>query len=458
MKIDLNKLNLLKAEEIGVTDDQFLPYFIPLQPAGYRSGDVEAMSSYICRQAEIVMEWSHIYGQRLLDNFVTSQSLPACRKNSAEVLRLCNSIGVISSRYIEALSNASEGNINAQLLTLHPLRFLCEDNARGLHKQYMEWCPECWRLDREAEESPYVRLYWLVESTKICVIHNHRLSTYCPACGEVKLQFPKFPRQWICDKCGEDLSKPDEKHVPDSFTTKDAWVSNAIYRLIERVYSDELALDQFIVAKAIRRLIYGSKLSLTEFCHKLNIESKSIKNMLDPKRRPYFLAFLDLCYRLDLPPDQFLFDKDILTTTELWRTLPKPAFTSKVNLDHKKKSFIHNELLKLISDNPKPPIRVSHIAKKYEISHSILQYNFPNEYKELRKRWTQWERDYRRRNHTARLEHFVNAVFSLTRHDIYPSERKLRDLELVVPSDLRREDVKCLLRAFQEIYSDLQFY
>ena len=457
MKIDLSKLELLKMEEIDFATSRFLPYFIPLKPSGYRSGDAEAMSSYICRQAEMVMEWSHIYGQRLLDNFVTSQTLPACKKNSAEVLRLCNSIGIISSRYIEALTNASNGNINAQFLTLHPLRSLCENNARGLQKQFMEWCPECWRLDRETGESPYVRLYWLVESTKICIIHNHRLSTYCPACGEVKLQFPKFPRQWICDKCGEDLSKPDEKHVPDSFTTKDAWVSNAIYRLIERVYSDELVLDQFIVAKAIRRLIYGSKLSPIEFCQRLNIEPKSIKNMLDPERRPYFLAVLDLCYRLDLPPAQFLFDKDVLTATELWRTLPKPAFTSKVNLDHKKKSFIRNELLKLISNNPKPPIRVSHIAKKYEITHTILQYNFPNEYKELRKRWTQWERDYRRRNHTARLVHFVSAVFSLTRHDIYPSERKLRDLELVLPSDFRREDIKVLLKAFQDIYSHLRF-
>lgn len=457
MKIDLNKLDLLKAEEIGVTDDQFLPYFIPLQPAGYRSGDVEAMSSYICRQAEIVMEWSHIYGQRLLDNFVTSQSLPACRKNSAEVLRLCNGIGIISSRYIEALINASNGNINAQFLTLRPLQFLCDAIVRGLQKQHMEWCRECWKQDRELGETPYVRLYWLAECTKICVIHDQRLSKYCPACGELKLQFPKFPRQWICDKCGEDLSKPDEKHIPENFTAKDAWVSHAIYRLIDRVYSDELVLDQFIVAKAIRRLIQGSKLSQIEFCHKLNIEPKSIKNMLDPKRRPYFLALLDLCYRLDLPPDQFLLDKDILTSMELWRTLPKPAFISRLNLDHKKKSFIRSELLKLIRDNPKPAIPVTHLAKKYEINPTILQYNFPDQYRELRKRWTQWERDYRRRNQTNRLEHFANAVFSLARHGIYPSERKLRDLELVLPSDLRRTEIKTLLIAFQDVYAHLRF-
>lgn len=456
MKIDFSEVDLLSVMEIDFEESQF-PYFIPLKPAGYQSGNIEAMSSYICRQAEIVTEWSHIYGQRLLDNFVTTQKLPACKKNSAEVLRLCNSIGVIASRYIEALTAASNEKINAQFLTLYPLRFLCDVNARGLQKQYLEWCPECWKEDRESGESPYVRLYWLVESTKICVIHDHRLSTYCPACGEVKLQFPKFPRQWVCDKCGEDLSKPDEKHISENFTTQDAWVSHSIYRLIERVYSDQLVLDQSIVAKALKRLLQWSKLSQLEFCHKLNIEPKSIKNMLDPKRRPYFLALLDLCYRLDLPPDQFLLDKDILTSTELWRGLPKPVFTNKVNLDHKKKSFIRSELKKLIIDNPTPPVRVSHFSKKYEISYTCLQCNFPDEYRELRLRRTKWETNYRRNNHTNRLEHFVSAVFSLTRHGIYPSERKLRDLELVLPSDLRREEVKSLLKTFQEIYSYLQF-
>ncbi len=456
MKIDLSEIELLKTEEIDFLESRF-PYFIPLNPAGQRSGDVEAMSSYLCRQAEMVLEWSHVYSKRLLDAFVTTQELPACRKDSSEVLRLCNGIGIVSSRYIEALTTASEGKINGQFLTLYPLRFLCEDNARGLQKQYMEWCPDCWKEDRELGESPYVRLYWLVESTKICVIHSRRLSMYCPACGDVKLQFPKFPRQWICDKCGEDLSKPDAKHALENFTSQDVWVSNAIYRLIERIYSDELILDQHIVTKSIGRLLQWSNLSQLDFCHKLNIEPKSIKNMLNPNRKPYFLALLDLCYRMDLPPDQFLLDKDILTSTELWRGLPKPAFTSKVNLNHKKKSYIRDELKKLLVDNPTPPIRVSHLASKFDISYTCLQYNFPEEYRELRKRWTQWERSYRRNNHAVRLECLTIAILSLVKHGIYPSERKLRDLELVLPSDLRREDVKCLLKAFQEIYSDLQY-
>lgn len=456
MKIDLSELELLNLTEIDFKESRF-PYLIPLKPGGHRSGNIEAMSSYICRHAEIAMEWSHVYGQRLLDNFVTTQKLPACKKNSAEVLRLCNSVGVVASRYIEAVTTASNGDLNAQFLTLYPIRSLCDNNARGLQKQHMVWCPECWNEDRLSGESPYVRLYWLVESTAICVIHGHKLSEYCPACGEVKLQFPKFPRQWICDKCGEDLSKPDENHIKENFTDEDAWVSHAIYRLIERIYSDELVLDEFVVAKAVRRLMQWSKLSQLELCHKLNIEPKSLENMLNPNRRPYFLAFLDLCYRLDLPPDQFLFDRDILTSTELWRGLPKPTFTSKINLNPNEIKNIRSQLKKILNDNPIPPVRLSHLATKFGITYTRLQYNFPEEYRELRKRWTQWEKNFRRNNHAVRLECLVIAVLSLVRHGIYPSERKLRDLELVLPSDLRREDVKCLLRAFQEIYSDLQF-
>lgn len=457
MKIDLNEIGLLDIEEIDFVQGRF-PYFIPLKPAGLQSGDIEAMSSYLCRQAEMAMEWSHTYGQRLLDNFVTTQDLPVCKKSSAEGLRLCNSIGIVASRYIEALTIASDGKINAEFLTLYPLRFLCEHNARGLLKLYLEWCPECWNEDRESGGSPYVRLYWLVESTKICVIHERRLSMYCPACGEIKLQYPKFPRQWVCDKCGEDLSKPDKKHSSENFTAQDSWISHAIYRLIERINSNGLILDRYIVSHALRRLLQSSKLSQLDFCHKLNIKPKSIQNMLDAKHRPYFLAVLDLCYRMDLPPDQFLLDKDFLTSPELWRGLDKPAFVTRINLPLKQKIRIRTELCKIIIDDPKPPIRVSHIAAKFDVTYTRLQYNFPDEYRELRRRWTLWERNNRTNSHTTRLEHFVTAVFSLARHGIYPSERKLRDLELVLPSDLRREDIKLILKALQEVYSDLQFY
>jgi len=69
---------------------------------------------------------------------------------------------------------------------------------------------------------------------------------------------------------------------------------------------------------------------------------------------------------------------------------------------------------------------------------------------------TAWDRKQRRCSNTERLQNISDAVFSLVRHGIYPSERKLRDLGYVIPSDLRRDDVKHLLSTLQEIYRELK--
>lgn len=455
MKICLSKKDLLPLTKIDYEERDYPP-FIPLHPAGYRSGHVESMSSYLCRQAEMAMEWSHLYSQKLVERTVTDQNLPSCTKHSTDVIRTCNGIGIIASRFIEAVTKATSGEVNGKFLTLHPLKFLSDTTARGLQKQHLAWCPECWKEDTAAGKVPYVRLYWLVECTKICVVHDQKLSTYCPSCGEVKQQYPKFPRQWICDKCGENLSKPDENHVHDNFSSEDAWISHAIFALIDRVYSNEYELGSHLAAKAIRRLLSWSKLSEIEISERLNIDPKSIRNMMNPNRRPYFLALIGLCYRLDIPPDQFLLDKDILTFVEQWRCLPKPIYNSRITLTHKERSTILSELKKILAENPNPPVRVSHLGAKFGVTYTSLQYSFPEEYRELRKRRTAWEKEFRRRNHTARLENLADAVFGLVRAGVYPSQRKLRDLGLVLPSDLRREDAKQLLEVLQEIYADLQ--
>ena len=192
-----------------------------------------------------------------------------------------------------------------------------------------------------------------------------------------------------------------------------------------------------------------------EFGHRLNIDHKVVDRLVLGQSRPHFPAFLDLCYRLDIPPDQFIFDLDNLTDIDIWRTLPKPAFIAVSRLSDRKKKALHRSLQKALIENPIPPVRVSHLAQKHGISYTAISTHFPREFSELRKRWVAWDRKQRRCSNTERLQNISDAVFSLVRHGVYPSERKLRDLGYVIASDLRREDVKQLLSTLQDIYEDL---
>lgn len=455
MKLKIEELAVLQCQGIERSQAQY-PYFLPLMPIGYRSGDIEAMSSYVCRQSEQQMELAHPFSRRLLIRYVSPENLPACLKLPASGLKACNGFGVMSERFIEAINTATEGIFDAKYLTYCPLQPLNDPSSRGLQRQNLAWCSDCWREDVAQESTPYVRLYWLCQQTRICVHHNSRLSEFCPACGDVQHQFPAFPRQWVCNRCGHDLYEHDADYVAENYTNEEAWASHSIYRLIERINQAQTEPRRDAVKRAIDRLLLSLKISSSEFAECLNVDVKMINNILSGERKPYFPAFMDLCYRLDIPPDHFVFDREVLTAKELWKNIDKPIFGAASNLSDHQKRKIARALKKVIKSRPTPPIRVSHFARKHEISYSALFFNFRDEYNELRRRWLKWQQEHRRHHNTDRLQYVAEAVFSLARNGIYPSDRKLRDLGYVIPSDLRREDVVLVLRALQEVYSNLK--
>lgn len=457
MRINFDKLEPLPGLNVSQPEIKF-PYFLPLTPYGLGMGDVESLSSYLCRQAEQVKELSHPYGRRLLDLYADPSLLPSCKKFPARGLHNCNGVGKLAERYISATNAASRGGVDAYYLSLKPLAALCDRNARGLQRQYLAWCDECWKEDVHDERIPYVRLYWLLQGTKICVIHNRRLSEYCPACGEIQFQYPFHPRQWLCGKCGFTLSRNEDESAIDNFTLEQAWGSHAIYCLIERVYSDRLIIEADCVSRSLRRVLITAKLTPVDFAARLNVSFKVVDTLLSGRAKPFFLALLDICYRMDIPIDQFLFDRDVLTSPDVWRNLAKPAFHASAHIAEKKRPQIRERLQHLLLENPTPPVRVSHLAAEFGISYTALAYNFRNEYRELRSRYLKWEQEQRSSSHADRLQNIIDAVFSLVRHGIYPSDRKLRDLKLVAPSDLRRDDVITILRAIQEVYCSLNIH
>lgn len=121
-----------------------------------------------------------------------------------------------------------------------------------------------------------------------------------------------------------------------------------------------------------------------------------------------------------------------------------------------KKQELRAALHQALEDNPKPPISISQLARRFGVSYSSINFNFPDEYHTLRKRFVEWEKCHRRSVQTDRLQNLTDNVFSLVRKGIYPSDRKLRDLSYVTPSDLRRNDIIATLRTLQDIYAELR--
>jgi len=435
--------------------DIHYPLFLPLKPYGLKSGEIEALSSYMCRQAEILREWPQPMTQRLIRNNYESKGLTQNTRYPALGMHSCNGIRTMANNLTSKMNETFEGEFDFKYLSLIPLQYLTDHNCRGLARRNKAWCPECWRSDIALERTPYMRLYWTMDLVSICCIHNCRLSEYCPCCGEVNNQFPKISRQWFCDNCGADLTTEPIDDRIGNFKSEEGWVSHSLFNLIEKVYSNKLTISPPTISKALSHLLNTHKLNSSEFSERLNISKKMIDALLTENHRPYFPALLDMCYRLDIPPDQLLFSRDNLTDQGMWLNIDKQVFVQSSQITEKDRKKVFSALKRIIKENPIPPVRVSHIAKKYEIRYSALNYHFPNEYRILRKRWSDWEANDRRYIHTVRLENLCHAVLGLVKNGVYPSDRRLRDLGLVKPSDLRREDVISVLRTFQDIYSGL---
>jgi hypothetical protein len=98
------------------------------------------------------------------------------------------------------------------------------------------------------------------------------------------------------------------------------------------------------------------------------------------------------------------------------------------------------------------PVRPSHLAQQLQVDYNVLKYHFPEGYRELRRRYIEWDNLRRKNAHQARIEKLFTGVFDLARVVIYPSERKLRELEYVAQGDLRRDEIIEVLRALQNYY------
>lgn len=208
-------------------------YSIP--PIGIGTGDVEGLTSYICRLAE-----AHCVSPTNLLRYQIEPATGNGRVKAAKSVNLQShpsGDNRVAVRYVEALEyltmqpNLSELTLSSWLMGKRPigniLTSLFVDRPISMLKTCREWCPDCLQEWQNSDREIYEPLLWSLSLVAICPHHDRWLERVCPHCAEIQPIFAAKTRVGRCSHCyawlGSGSKDPDRKD--DRSGERKVWLS-----------------------------------------------------------------------------------------------------------------------------------------------------------------------------------------------------------------------------------------
>lgn len=428
----------------------------PCTPIGVGTRYVEALTGYITRLAEL--HWMTVtpFMHDVLESFLPEQfrfKYKMVRTNQY----LINGYGRFAQRISQAVTNATSA-FNASHLTFTPWQNAFDPQGHGLLRDHLCWCKSCWREDTNLGISPYVRLSWVSQQVSICTLHDRALEHFCYHCGASQNVMPTLPLPWMCQRCGLDLREGRvSKKLKKRGDKQNYWAANTVERLIERSCAIGRSIDQNKVAMVLRDICEAEfEGDSYRFSKEVNIRQPYIWRWMDGSSKPTFPSFLDLSYRLGVPPDGLLLSENRpIIDIRPSRIRKQRVFVEMRKLTEHEKKRMSAVLNRVIREEAEPPPLLSEVAKEIGVSVAVIKYHFANKAEIIKKRSDDWRNMIRTNRELERIERALDGANELIRMGIYPSERRLREFSYVRPSDLRRPEILKALRELQDQHSDL---
>lgn len=219
--------------EIPPIPPRSILYSIP--PIGTGTGDVEGLTSYICRLAE-----AHCVSPT---NLLRYQIEPAAGNGRVKTAKSVNlqshpsGDNGVAVRYVKALEyltmqpNLSELILSIRLMGKRPignvLTSLFVDRPISMLKTCREWCPDCLQEWQNSDREIYEPLLWSLSLVAICPHHDRWLEKGCPHCAETQPIFAAHTRVGHCSHChawlGTDSDYSDKQG--DRCDERKVWLS-----------------------------------------------------------------------------------------------------------------------------------------------------------------------------------------------------------------------------------------
>ncbi len=419
------------------------PLVYPLEPRGLGTGSIECLTSYICRLAKQHSMLTAVFLREVL-----VPAMPASSRVQHKLLNYhlytADGYGLMSRRLVEALAHLQRER-HAEWLTALSWRHVFSRTGSGLHPAtFRRWCPLCWRQDALNGHPVYGHLAWTVGAATVCLHHEIPLEESCPHCGKVQLAIPGLPFLDLCSQCGHDLKLIRPRRVKPSAHEKALWMARAVDKLIERTCANHIDLPEKSFSGKLREYIdcYADGRP-SNFARLLNLSAHQMYTWSTRRSLPGFVPAMELCYRLDCPPDRFLLEPIELLPPDIWRRrLQRPRYATKNGYTEKQVQKMERILNRAVRENKTPPPLITDIARRLRVRYCFLRWRFPAQYGILVKRSQEWRTKQAKLKFENRLHRLQRGYRKLLSQGIYPSQRQLKRHGYLLPSELRLATVR----------------
>lgn len=417
-----------------------------MDPLGVGTSEIEALSSLFCRIADrhwmlTVPLWNSLASYP--GKVKRSKGHPEKRLT----LRSMNGHGRVASTVVELLKRES---LVVNQLTLLPWKNVLDPMAHDLLRSTRAWCPVCWTEDRDSGNPIYVRLLWVMNAVIYCPKHYIELQTLCWNCESTQDVLPRIPRVSICGKCGADLIKKiDRRRLRNCNPRgKETWIASSLGSLIKCTCASGVNIEANACQTALNTLAARHfDNSIETLADAIGMSRRMIRQWASGETKPYLSGLLELAHRTQIPLAEMLLEGVGLTHPSSWLKNKRPTFVARgKKLTKERIDQIRTELHRAIKSKKSIAISVKKFARSLGTSYLVVKYHFPEEYRLLQEKSRLAELRSWKAVMAKRIQQCVAAAQNLAYHGVYPSDRALKDLPGIISSDLRRLEVKKVLR------------
>ncbi|TXI92102.1 MAG: hypothetical protein E6Q34_06715 [Burkholderiaceae bacterium] len=351
---------------------------VSLKPIGVGTTKCEALISYLTRVAG-----KHVVRPSLLVRDVIipltgirlDTSGFSFNKTYSRTINSYTSYATIFSQALEHLT-LQKDLID---LTFSAWKGILDPKGSALLRDHVAFCPQCLDAFEESKEGIYYPLIWFLRSAPICSTHHTRLLERCPRCEKHQLFVAQHPSLGYCTHCGGWLgsssfcgTKAENPHI----SRRDEFMTAALEEMIAAgpTISSKATQQQFVdQLKYFCNAANNGNMNRFERC--LGFNKGVICNWADNRSKPRIDLFLELCYRLQSTPLEFLSGEIPNDLADQISNYPLVQKSKRVKRSEAEMERIKNLLMASL-DSDAAPTQKS-MAAQLGVNRRFLNHNFP---------------------------------------------------------------------------------